>query len=86
MKVVLTGAQGGVGTIVSQIAASQNDIELAAFSREQLDITDPGALMSCFMHEKPDYVINAAAFTHVDKGGRSADGIPVECRLYGWSN
>jgi len=67
MKVVLTGAQGGVGTIVSQIAASQNDIELAAFSREQLDITDPGALMSCFMHEKPDYVINAAAFTHVDK-------------------
>jgi dTDP-4-dehydrorhamnose reductase len=23
--------------------------------------------MSCFIHEKPDYVINAAAFTHVDK-------------------
>ena len=67
MKVVLTGAHGGVGSIVRQMTADRADIELAAFSREQLDITDPRAVMSCFIHEKPDYVINAAAFTHVDK-------------------
>lgn len=67
MKVVLTGAHGGVGSIVRQMTADRADIELAAFSREQLDITDPHAVMSCFIHEKPDYVINAAAFTHVDK-------------------
>jgi len=67
MKVVLTGAQGGVGTIVRQMAAGQKFIDLSAFSREQLDITDTRAVMSCLTNEKPDYVINAAAFTHVDK-------------------
>ncbi|MFA5301574.1 MAG: dTDP-4-dehydrorhamnose reductase [Bacteroidales bacterium] len=67
MKVVLTGAQGGVGTVVRKMSAGQNFIDLSAFSREQLDITDPRAVMSCFTNEKPDYVINAAAFTHVDK-------------------
>jgi dTDP-4-dehydrorhamnose reductase len=41
MKVVLTGAHGGVGSIVRQMTADRADIELAAFSREQLDITDP---------------------------------------------
>ncbi|HOO43102.1 MAG TPA: dTDP-4-dehydrorhamnose reductase [Bacteroidales bacterium] len=71
MKVVLTGASGGVGSIVRKMAVDKADITLAAFSREQLDITDPHALMSCFMHEKPDYVINTAAFTHVDKAEES---------------
>jgi dTDP-4-dehydrorhamnose reductase len=67
MKVVLTGAQGGVGTVVRQMAAGQHSIDLSAFSREQLDVTDPRAVMSCLTNENPDYVINAAAFTHVDK-------------------
>lgn len=66
MKVVLTGANGGVGTIVRQLAPGYLGAGLAAYSRQELDILDQEALMKCLTEQKPQYLINAAAFTHVD--------------------
>lgn len=67
MKVVLTGANGGVGRIVQQLAPVQNQMELTPYSRYELNILDKQALMDCVLSLKPDYLINTAAFTHVDQ-------------------
>lgn len=66
MKVVLTGANGGVGRIVQQLAPEFIHAELVAYSRQELDVLDQEALMECFLMQEPQYVINAAAFTNVD--------------------
>lgn len=67
MKVLLTGAGGGLGSVVQQVAAGMDKVDLRAFSRTALDITDGEAVAEALIAHKPDYVINAAAFTHVDK-------------------
>lgn len=73
MKVVLTGANGGVGRIVQQLAPGQSRMELAAYSRQELDILDKQALLDCLLSHRPDYLINAAAFTHVDQAEKTPD-------------
>lgn len=67
MKVLLTGANGGVGTVVCQAALHTEGIELVPCSRQALDVLDSRALAKALLSHKPDYVINAAAFTHVDR-------------------
>ena len=73
MKVVLTGANGGVGRIVQQLAPGQSRMDLAAYSRQELDILDKQALVDCLLFHRPDYLINAAAFTHVDQAEKTPD-------------
>ncbi|HPJ82569.1 MAG: dTDP-4-dehydrorhamnose reductase [Bacteroidales bacterium] len=73
MKVVLTGASGGVGRIVQQLASGQSRMELAAYSRHELNILDKQALMDCLSSLKPEYLINTAAFTHVDQAEKEPE-------------
>ena len=65
MKVLLTGAGGGLGSVVQQVAAGMDKVDLRAFSRTALDITDGEAVAEALIAHKPDYVINAAAFTWI---------------------
>lgn len=67
MKVLLAGASGQVGYQLANKLAGISDIELLAVDRNELDIVDTNAVryaISCF---RPDVVINAAAYTAVDK-------------------
>ncbi len=66
MKVVLTGAGGGVGTIIRQMAPAHSGVQLTACSRQELNILDEDAVLQFISSQNPDYVINAAAFTNVD--------------------
>lgn len=65
-KVLLTGAGGQLGTDVVAAASRHRDIELAAFSRSDLDITNDEAVAETFAEVQPDVVIHAAAYTAVD--------------------
>ncbi|MEH6401801.1 MAG: dTDP-4-dehydrorhamnose reductase [Sneathiella sp.] len=66
MKILVTAKDGQVGCAL-QAAAARFDVEVIALSRKQLDITDKGAIGHAIEYHKPDVLINAAAFTAVDK-------------------
>jgi len=63
MRVALTGAEGMLGSEIRKIFA---DIDLAALSRRDVDITDLDSTVSVIKGIKPDYLIHAAAYTDVD--------------------
>ena len=65
MKVLLTGAAGQLGQAL--IASAPEGIELMATTRQQLDLADPEACRSAVEHHQPDWVLNAGAYTAVDK-------------------
>lgn len=65
MKVLVLGAAGQVGR--SLMAKVPADIELLCFDRAGLDIADEVAVRGRVEALRPDAVINAAAYTAVDK-------------------
>lgn len=67
MKVLITGCSGQVGLCVVSMLKQREDIELFAYSRDELDITSQGAVMQLVAGVIPDVIINAAAYTAVDK-------------------
>jgi dTDP-4-dehydrorhamnose reductase len=65
VKVLITGASGQVGSALVRSAAPQ--AELCAPSRHELDIGDAGAVRAAVEAFQPALIINAAAYTAVDK-------------------
>lgn len=65
MKVLLTGAAGQLGQAL--IEAPPEGIDLVATSRQQLVLADPEACRSALEQHQPDWVLNAGAYTAVDK-------------------
>jgi dTDP-4-dehydrorhamnose reductase len=65
MKVLVTGAAGMLGRDV-MLAAGNAGHDVVGFGRAELDITAPAALAKKFELERPDVVINCAAWTDVD--------------------
>ena len=64
-KVMLLGSQGQLGLEI--LYELKNKYNLYAFSRNELDITDNANLKNVILSIKPDFVINCAAYTGVDK-------------------
>ncbi len=72
MKVLLFGANGQVGfDCVSRFREAGFD--LVALTREQVDLADADQVRKAIQRQKPDLVINAAAYTAVDKAESEAD-------------
>lgn len=65
MKALLTGAAGQLGR--SLRAMRPASVELIACTRADLDIGDAAAVQARLARERPDVIINAAAYTAVDK-------------------
>jgi dTDP-4-dehydrorhamnose reductase len=65
MKVLITGAGGQVGRAL--LANAPTGIECVALGREQLDLQDNSAISDVIARVRPSAVINAAAYTAVDK-------------------
>ncbi len=66
MKVLVTGAQGQVGTELIKQGERQG-LQMIAADRKVLDITQQQAVKAFITNQAPDVVINAAAYTAVDK-------------------
>lgn len=66
MKILLTGANGQVGRCFSD-RVSKTDIKLIPVNKTQLNITDELATKKLVRDRKPDVIVNAAAYTMVDK-------------------
>ena len=65
MKVAVTGAGGQVGSEMLRLA--DDHLEVVAFDRRGLDITDAEQIERRFNECKPDLVVNCAAYTAVDR-------------------
>ena len=65
MKVLITGANGQVGrALLKNVPAGVTAVGLA---RAQLDIGERQAVMSLIRAQQPDLIVNAGAYTAVDK-------------------
>lgn len=67
MKIILFGAGGQVGEEVVAAAADFPGIEVISLRRADADLAKPSAAAAAIMLAKPAAVINAAAWTAVDK-------------------
>ena len=65
MKLLVTGAAGMLGRDV-MLAAGNAGHDVVGFGRTELDVTDPAGLEKKLDLERPDVVINCAAWTDVD--------------------
>ncbi len=65
MKILITGANGQLGGALQQLAPAWAEIN--AIDIDDCDLTDAGMLTARLVVEAPDVIINAAAYTAVDK-------------------
>lgn len=65
LKIMLTGKDGQLGkALVKSIPAG---IELVALGRQDLDLSDKQACHKAVLEHRPDWVLNAGAYTAVDR-------------------
>ena len=65
MRVVVTGGRGLVGGALTEHCAAVGD-EVLSYGHKDLDITDRDAVRQVILRDRPDVVINCAAWTNVD--------------------
>jgi dTDP-4-dehydrorhamnose reductase len=66
-KIVVTGSNGQLGREIRKAATSWPQFEFLFLSREDLSIDHAGETRDLFRNYQPQYVINCAAYTAVDK-------------------
>ncbi|WOX07310.1 dTDP-4-dehydrorhamnose reductase [Microbulbifer pacificus] len=71
MKILITGKCGQLGQQLQQQAPA--DVSLIAHGRDTLDIANKEQVFTVLKQEQPDAVINAAAYTAVDKAESDVD-------------
>ena len=77
MVVLVTGASGQLGQAIKSIANQYLEIDFKFYNSSELNIIDLEQCESIFDKAQPDFCINAAAYTAVDK----AESEPEKARL-----
>ena len=65
MRILLTGRNGQVGSELERALAALG--EVVATDRETLDLADPSSIKAAVERAAPQVIVNAAAYTAVDK-------------------
>jgi dTDP-4-dehydrorhamnose reductase len=66
-RILLLGAGGQLGMELERKMSSSAGVELTALSRAELDLSDVAAVRVAIREAEPEIVINAAAYTAVDR-------------------
>ncbi len=76
MRIAVTGSKGQVAT--SLIERAEGEAEIVALGRPAFDLTDRASVIAGLEAARPDVVVNAAAYTAVDKAeAEEADAVRV---------
>jgi dTDP-4-dehydrorhamnose reductase len=73
MKILIAGKNGQVGSCLIDILEAQTELTFLALGREELDITDPIQVDRIVSEFQPNIIINAAAYTAVDKAEQESE-------------
>lgn len=65
VRVLLTGRHGQLGQAL--VASAPTGLDLIATGRGELDLADPTACRAAVAQHRPDWVLNAGAYTAVDR-------------------
>lgn len=65
-KILVIGADGQLGKALLSVYEKSDD-QILFTNRKELDICDPKSIQSTLSNFQPDYIINCAAYTAVDK-------------------
>lgn len=93
MVVLVTGANGQLGQAIQSVVGNYPSIDFVFCSSSELNITDSSNCESVFEKYKPQFCINAAAYTAVDKAETEsekayainvtgAQNLAVVCKAY----
>jgi dTDP-4-dehydrorhamnose reductase len=66
-KVLVSGANGQLGMELQQLVSDYGDYQFVFTTREQLSLDHLESLSEVIKHQQPDFCINCAAYTAVDK-------------------
>ncbi|TAK46361.1 MAG: dTDP-4-dehydrorhamnose reductase [Saprospiraceae bacterium] len=72
-KILVTGANGQVGMELKNLAAQFPEFDFTWVDVAELDITDREAVGEFFAANPPDYCLNCAAYTAVDRAEEQPD-------------
>lgn len=72
MKVLLTGSTGQVGWRLERLLP--RIAEVVAVGRDTLDLTRPDSIREVIRATRPDVIVNAAGYTHVDNAEAGSTG------------
>jgi dTDP-4-dehydrorhamnose reductase len=71
VKILLIGGNGQIGWELQRTLSPLGEVIVPC--REQLDLTLPKALRETILHIKPDWIVNAGAYTAVDRAEQERD-------------
>lgn len=71
MKIIVIGKSGQLAWELSQLVSSE--YEVVCFGRNDIDLQNVAAITECLQQQKADGVINASAYTAVDKAESDID-------------
>ena len=83
MRILVTGREGQLARCL--LDASAPGTEIIALGRPDLDITDAGSVAQAIEATRPDIVVNAAAYTAVDRAEDDSDAA-VRVNAFGAGN
>lgn len=66
-KILVTGANGQLGSEINKISGQFSRLEFCFTDVAELDITNPEKVAEFLSGFKPDFLVNCAAYTNVDK-------------------
>lgn len=83
MKILVTGSSGQLGRAL--LYCRPRDLDVVGLCRSDLDITDESAVRERLTAERPDVIVNAAAYTAVDLAEREP-GLAMAVNAQGVGN
>jgi dTDP-4-dehydrorhamnose reductase len=73
LKILITGANGQLGNEFRTLANRHPEHEFIFLTRQELSISDAGNVKQVLQQHRPNWVVNCAAYTAVDKAETEKD-------------
>ncbi|HEL8245108.1 TPA: sugar nucleotide-binding protein, partial [Listeria monocytogenes] len=85
MSILVTGANGQLGTELVQLLKEHN-LTVTEWDKDSVDIVDKAAVKKAMLDLKPEWIIHCAAFTNVEAAEDELKDVNWEVNVDGTEN